>query len=174
MSSNTVNQIKGGDPARKYFIMTPQLVWILCENPYQFTLWNVIKMIAAEEGECYLNTEQLATASMMSTGSCSQARRRLLDLGLLKGGIWQDAKYPFPVWHLRVPNLWPANIGWREQHDSLLERIELKREQSEALKRERSSLGEGRSSRDEERSSPGETKKNQKEEPVEEPIGVRS
>ena len=124
------NRIDGKDPDRKYFIMTPQLVWALCENVYQFTLWNVIKMVAADNGECYLSTRDLAAAAMMSTGKCCQARKRLLELGLLEGKVYRDAGYQQPVWHLNIPDLWPANIDWRLKNNSLLARIEAKRIQN--------------------------------------------
>ena len=35
---------------RKYYVVTPQLVWALSRDPYDYTLWGVVKMIAGEEG----------------------------------------------------------------------------------------------------------------------------
>ncbi|MHC4336320.1 MAG: hypothetical protein ACYSUV_21605, partial [Planctomycetota bacterium] len=159
MESNRVED-QSGD--HKYFIVTPQLVWALCDGPYEYTLWNVIKMIAGDCGECMLSTDDLAAAAMMSAGKASQCRTTLLEQGLLKGEVRRDPGYPQPVWHLTVPNLWKANIEWRERHPSLKDRIRLKREQKR-LHQVKASPGEGGTSPGEGGTSPGETKKNQKD-----------
>ena len=114
---------------REYFVLTPQLVWALCEDPYEYTLWSVIKMVAGDTGECMLSTEQLATMAMMSAGKASACRKRLIAKGLLLGEVRKDPGYPQPVWHLTVPDLWERNIKWRQAHHSLLGRVQYKREQ---------------------------------------------
>lgn len=112
---------------RKYFIQVPQLVFALCRTPYDFTLWNVIKMIAGETSECILSTSDLADLAMMSTGKVSDSRAYLIEVGLLKGKCYREKGYPQPVWHLRIPDIWLENIKWRQLYDSLKDRIELKK-----------------------------------------------
>ena len=167
----TGHQVKDESADRKYFILTPQLVWALSRDTYDYTLWSVIKMIAGEKGECYLSTDDLATLSMMSTGKVSQCRSYLRAQGLLEGKIRKDPGYPQPVWHLRIPDLWRANIEWRQAiGDALRSRVEYKRLQGESLHLVKASPGEGGTSPGEGGTSPGEggtspgeTKENQTE-----------
>jgi hypothetical protein len=130
----TANKVSDESKDKAYFTITPQLVWALSKDPYDFTLWNVIKMIAGDSGECYLSTEDLATLAMMSTGKVSQCRKRLIERGLLEGEIRRDPGYPQPVWHLSIPDLWERNLKWRQDiGDDLRKRIELKSTQKESL-----------------------------------------
>jgi hypothetical protein len=102
-------------------------------------------MIAGEQGECYLSTEDLAAAAMMCGGKVSDSRQYLLDAGLIEGEVRKDPGYPQPVWRLRVPDLWPDNIAYRQRvGDSLTDRIERKRQQRKALKAKRKALREKR------------------------------
>ena len=177
---DAVNKISDNSGDRKYFVQLPQIVWDKCRDPYDITLWVVIKMIAGEHGECYLSTEDLATAAMMSAGKASESRQYLMDAGLIEGEIRKDPRYQ-PCWHLRVPDLWPDNIAYRQEvGDSLIDRIERKGQQREALKDKRKALreggteaktvlhqvkpspGEGGTTPGEEGTTPGETKKNHK------------
>jgi hypothetical protein len=155
----TDNKLEDASSDKKYFMITPQLVWAICRSPYDYTLWDVIKMIAGENGECYLSTEDLAILSMMSTGKVSQCRKYLIEKGLLKGEIRRDPGYPQPVWHLQIPDIWKENVTWRQEFDSLADRIALKKEQKKSLHRVKASPGE-------EPPLPGETKKNQEENPI--------
>jgi hypothetical protein len=125
-------RVRKQDPDHRYFVIVPHLVAAMCENTYQLALWTMVKMIAGEDGECMLCTEDLAALAMMSEGKCSQARKALLRLGLLQGELRRDPGYPQPVWHLRVPDLWKANVTWRERHHSLRGRIKAKQKQRQA------------------------------------------
>jgi len=125
---------------RAYFAIVPHLVLHLCRKPAELALWTVIKMVAGEDGECTLSTEQLGSLSMMGSGSVSRARQALLDYGLLEGEIRRDPGYPQPIWHLRIPDLWPENIAWRQDHNSLIDRIALKDAQREEMRQEPSTL----------------------------------
>jgi len=120
MSEATGPEDKSGD--RKYYVAVPQLVWFLARGPYDLALWTTIKMIAGEEGECYLSTPDLATAAMMSAGKVSDCRQYLLETGLIQGELRKDPGYPQPVWHLTIPNLWPHNAAWRRDHNSLIDK----------------------------------------------------
>lgn len=124
MSSD--NHLVDGSNDSKYFIKIPQIVVALCRNPYDFTLWSVIKMVAGEQGICKLSTSDLAALSMMSTGKVSDSRAYLLQVGLLEGSCYREPNYPQPVWHLRVPDIWLQNITWRQLNDSIKVRVELK------------------------------------------------
>lgn len=167
----TTNKVSDESKDKAYFTITPQLVWALSKDPYDFTLWNVIKMIAGDSGECYLSTEDLATLAMMSAGKVSQCRKRLIKHGLLEGEIRRDPGYPQPVWHLSIPDLWERNLEWRQDiGDDLKKRIEFKDTQKKSLHVVKASPGEEGITPDEEGIpsgeegiTPDETKEIQKE-----------
>ena len=163
------NEIVDRSEDRKYFILTPQIVWALCDTPLEYTLWCVIKMIAGEEGQCFLDTDDLGTLAMMSHGSVCTYRQALMHKGLLIGQLKRDPQYPQPVWHLSIPNLWRRNLEWRETHNSLEDRLKAKRNRAESRQvltapREPSGADGGRSTVDGGRST-DDAKKNQKEDP---------
>jgi hypothetical protein len=159
------NRLKDQSADQKYFTITPRIVWAMTRDPYELTLWHVVKMIAGENGECFISTEDLAAAAMMSTGKVSQCRKRLIKIGLLEGEIRRDPGYRQAVWHLTIPDLWALNISWSEQHRKLKDRIDWKREQKENKgKSGQTSLHVVKPSRGEAKPSRGETKKNQEEE----------
>ncbi len=170
------NKLDDQSSDRSYFVITPQLVWALCQDPYEYTLWGVIKMIAGEQGECMLSTPDLAAAAMMSSGKVSSCRQRLLDVGLLTGQMRRDPGYPQPVWHLTIPDLWAANVQWREANQDLLARIEGKRQQRESLHQvkaiEELSPGERGTTPGERGTTPGETKKNHDRTSIEQTAAV--
>lgn len=139
---------------RKYFTLVNRIVWAKCRSPFDYTLWATIKMIAGEEGECFLSTPDLATLAMMSAGKVSECRKYLIGVGLLVGEMRRDPGFQQSVWHLRIPDLWKESIEWAEQHGSLKKRVEFKREQREPSCGERGIT-------------PHETKKNHIEEPKE-------
>jgi hypothetical protein len=66
-------------------------------------LWSVVRMTVDDHDECSLNTEDLATLSMMSVGKVSQCRRRLIDIGLLKGERRPGPGHNQQLWHLTIP-----------------------------------------------------------------------
>jgi hypothetical protein len=119
--------VSDGSNDRLYFLQTPQLVFALCRTPYDFTLWSVVKMIAGEQGECTLATSDLGALAMMCDGKVSDSRAYLVKIGLLTGSCYKDPGYPQPVWHLRVPDLWLANVQWRQVFVSLKDRIDQKK-----------------------------------------------
>lgn len=143
---------------RKYFIITPRIVKAFCRNPYDLALWDTVKDVAGEGGECFLNTSQLAALSGMSAGKASDSRKYWIEIGFLKGEIRQDPGYPQPVWHLTVPDLWQKNIEWCEKHPKIQDRIEF----MSSLHLVKPSPGEERLTPREEGVSPRETKKNLK------------
>ncbi len=162
------NRLDDQSADRRYFVIIPQVVWAITQDPYELALWAVVKMIAGDEGECYISTEDLATLAMMSTGKVSQCRKRLLDTGLLAGELRRDPGYRQQVWHLVIPDLWRLNLEWREElGHSLKARIEMKQEQRrrrrEADGERKSSLHTvkaSKSSLHQVKPSPGETKDN--------------
>jgi hypothetical protein len=114
---------------KKYFIVTPRLVWALCDDPYEYTFWSIVKDIAGEEGECILSREDMAVLSMMSAGKASTCRDSLIRKKLLEGDFRRDPGYPQKVWHLSIPDFWEANIRWARQYPKLKDRVAFKREQ---------------------------------------------
>jgi hypothetical protein len=139
---------KDGSRDRLYFIISPRLVWALCEDSEELALWIVIKDIAGEDGECILSREDLALLAMQSTGSVSIRRDRLIRKKLLEGELRRDPGYPQSVWHLRIPDFWEANIRWARMYPKLSERVSFKRAQFENIRAERrdkkeSSLSDG-------------------------------
>ena len=122
-------QISDTSSDRKYFTVTPQLVWAMARTPYDKVLWDVIKGIAGDDGECILSREDLAALAMMSTGQVSRCCKYLMSVGLLYGKFKRDPGYPQPVWHFRIPNLWKANVAWAEEHLSIASRVAWKKQQ---------------------------------------------
>lgn len=120
-------KVTDGSNDNKYFTITPRLVWALSRDPYDYTFWGVIKDIAGDKGECYLNVEQLAALSMMSVGKIVDCRKHWIDKGLLEGEIRRDASHQDAVWHLRIPDFWDRNIRWAENYASIDSRIDFKR-----------------------------------------------
>lgn len=165
----TLTTITDSSHDRSYFILTPQLVWALCTDPYELTLWTVIKMVAGEHGTCFLETTQLAALAMMSVGKCHQCRRTLITKHLINGSLHREPGYPQPVWHLSIPDVWMHNLTWRLKHNSLLERVEYKRNQKKSIHRmktmQRLSPSEKGLSPDEKGSPPDERKKIHEEDP---------
>src|SRR5512134_1814620 len=97
--SDEGTRVKDESDDRKYFTITPRLVWALSRNCYDYTLWNVIKDIAGDR-ECILSREDMAALAMMSTGQVSDSRKHLFSVGVLRGELRRDPGYPQPVWHL--------------------------------------------------------------------------
>jgi hypothetical protein len=136
------NEVTDQSSDRQYFIITPQLVWALCEDPYEYALWTTIKMISIEGKPLKITTENLAAVSMMSLGKVHQCRKRLIDIGLLSGEMQNDLENPQPVWRLTIPDLWRANAEWSQEHNTLRKKIDFKKIQRAKLKESRKSLRE--------------------------------
>lgn len=118
---------------RRYFNITPRIVKALCRNPYDLALWETIREIAGEDGQCYITNEDLAVLSMMSTGQSSYSRSYLIDSGLLIGEFIRDPGYPQRVWHLSIPDLWQMNIEWCKKYPTIEARVIQKKEQKKTL-----------------------------------------
>jgi hypothetical protein len=96
-------------------------------------------MIAGDENECELDTDDLAALAMMSSGKASQARAFWLATGLLIGQKKPTDRGQFR-WSLRVPDVWPANVAWRQDNNRLKGpggRIDQKRQQRAGVKADR-------------------------------------
>ena len=121
------NRFEDNSQDAKYFTVTPRIVKYYSRSPYDFALWDTIREVAGEAGECYLSTDDLAILSGMSSGKVVECRNYWLSIGFLKGNLRKDPGYPQPVWHLSIPNLWTKNIKWAEQHLSIKDRLEFKK-----------------------------------------------
>lgn len=123
-------QITNKSNDKGYFTIVPRLVWAIARNPYDFTLWAVIKDIAGENGECRLTRDELATLAMMSPGQVTKSRDFLLELGLLQGQRKKVEKKPQPVWHLTVPDIWHDNQEFCHNNRSIQDRLRVKKQAS--------------------------------------------
>jgi len=123
------NKVRDRSGDKKYFTITPRIVWALSRSPYDYMLWNVVKDIAGDDGECILSTEDLATLSMMSAGKVTDCRTHLLKVGLLEGETQKSPEYQWPIWHLTIPDLWELNTKTAKSIPSLKNRIEFKKNQ---------------------------------------------
>lgn len=172
-----MNKITDKSKDRKYFTITPRLVLALSRSPYDYTLWAVVKDVAGEEGECILNTSQLAILAMMSEGKVSDCRAYLIKSKLLKGKIVKDPDQKQPCWHLTVPDIWKRNIEWAQKFAKIKDRLQYKLDQKKSLHHMKASPGEDIHSPHEgsqktkgKKPSPGETKKKGFKEPKEERV----
>lgn len=172
-----MNKITDASKDKKYFTIVPRLVWALSRSTYDLTLWSVIKDIAGEDGECILNTSQLAILSMMSEGKVSDCRAYLIKSGLLKGEVIKDPDQKQPCWHLKIPDIWKKNIEWAQKYAKIKDRLQYKLDQKKSLHPMKASPGEDIHSPHEgspkskgKKPSPGETKKKGFKEPKEEKI----
>jgi hypothetical protein len=121
-------KIRNDNPDRKYFIITPRLVWVLSRNPYDYTFWCVVRDIAGEEKECFLNTRQIADYAMMSMGQAANCRDYWMNTaGLIEGEIRKGEGFERGVYHLRIPDFWEKNIEWCINHPKIAHRIEHKK-----------------------------------------------
>jgi hypothetical protein len=144
MSDETKTKVKDESNEHIYFTVTPRLVWAMCEDPDEYTLWCVVKDIAGESGECYLSRDDLATLAMISGGRVSQCRDRLISKKLLNGEFRRDPGYPQAVWHLSVPDFWEANTRWARRYPKIADRIGFKKEQAESIRAQKeASRGDG-------------------------------
>ena len=115
---------------QKYYAIVPHIVWVMARGPYDLMLWYVVKMIAGEQGECKLDTRDLARAAGMSIGKAADCRAYLIGCGLLDGAVDDDPARGHASWRLRIPDLWPRNVAWRAQvGDGLMTRIRAREEQ---------------------------------------------
>jgi len=154
MAEDVVITDDSGD--KSYFVLTPRIVWAICEDVYEYTLWSVIKDVAGDNGKCYVSTENLATLAMMSTGKVSECRKSLLEKNLIAGEI-RPLPYGQGVWHITIPDVWKENVDFSRKYRSIAERVEYKKLQRRIWGKDSPSEG-GEPSPDEGKPSPGETK----------------
>lgn len=180
MTQQTI-QDQSGD--KKYFIITPQLVLAKSRDPFDYTLWCVVKMVAGDDGECFLSTRDLADLAMMSAGKVTDSRQYLLSCRLLEGELTRDPGQMNEVWHLKIPDLWAENIKWRQENDSLKKRIKAKKEQRQNLKDRRKLEKQAKKARssdeqpptpDEQPPTPDEPKKNPTDNQQGKPLGANA
>lgn len=150
-------RIRDQSSDRKYFTITPRIVAAYARNSHDLSLWETIKDVAGESGECFLNTEQLAILAGISTGQVSESRRYWLKLGFLQGEIRKDEGFSQSVWHLSVPDIWAKNIEFCEKYPKIADRLVF-RATHKSLHSVKASPSEGKPSL-------SETKKNKQEEP---------
>ncbi|MBN1370432.1 MAG: hypothetical protein JW987_00615 [Anaerolineaceae bacterium] len=91
----------------------------------------MVKTIAGESGECFINTEQLAELCMMSEGKIADCRKYWLSTRLLTGKLEKVDNSPegYKVWHLTDPDVWDQNNRWGTEYSTLQSRVDLKRDQ---------------------------------------------
>jgi hypothetical protein len=159
MSSPTTDQagkVKNNSGDKKYFVITPRIVWALSRSPHDLALWLVIKDIAGEGGECEMTTEELAALAMMSTGKAHDSRQYLISVGLLHGELEKNLESANRRWTLVVPDLWESNIKISTKLVRLKDRVKYKKNQLIELKKAHSPGERDSRSWDERPHTPGE------------------
>ncbi len=136
------NRVKNDSGDHHYFTQTPRIVWAYSRTPYDLALWQTIKDIAGDNGECFISTPDLAVLAMMSAGQCHESRAYLLKCGLLTGDVRKDPGYPLAVWHLSIPDLWEKSTAWSAKHKSISSRLTYKGEQRKRLAESRAAARE--------------------------------
>jgi len=148
------NQIKDESNDRKYFLMRPAIVKMKARSVYDIAVWDTVKEVAGENGECFLSSEDLAALAMVSVGQLSDSRKHLIEVGLLEGEIRKRSEHGQAMWHLRIPDLWEENITlmssltWREKLEAFSARNK-KQPPIESLHSMKPSPHEGKPSRHE-------------------------
>lgn len=128
MTTKEVNQVKDESNDRKYFLMRPTIVKLKARNIYDIAVWDAVKEVAGENGECFLSSEDLAALAMVSVGQLSDSRKYLIEVGLLEGEIRKRSEHGQAMWHLRIPDLWKENItlmsslSWHQKLQAFQER----------------------------------------------------
>jgi hypothetical protein len=169
------NRIKDESNDRKYFLMRPAIVKMKARSVYDVAVWDAIKEVAGENGECFLSSENLAALAMVSVGQLSDSRKYLIEVGLLEGEIRKRSEHGQAMWHLRIPDLWEENmtlmssLTWREKYEAFRQR-DKKQPALESLHHMKPSPHEGKPS-PHEGSSP---QKPSPHETEEEPYRIRS
>lgn len=114
---------------RGYFAMVPHIVRARVDNPFQFTLWVAIKELVGEPNRPLdWGIRNLASYAMMSVGKASAARAALAEKGLIELTEFRDDNNRLS-YAITIPDLWPANIAWAQEHPSPDSRLAEKREQ---------------------------------------------
>ena len=75
MMGKGYNRVTDESNDRMYFIIKPRIIKAFSRNPYDLALWDTVKDVAGEGGECYLSTDDLAALSGMSSGKASDSRK---------------------------------------------------------------------------------------------------
>jgi len=127
-SENTIHRISEEKSDKAYFTQTPRLIWALSRDPYDYILWNVVKDVAGEEGECYLSTRTLAKMGMMSVGKVVDCRDYLISAGLLMWEMKTPRGCTQEVMHLKIVDIWQQSIEWSKEHKSISDRLQFKEE----------------------------------------------
>lgn len=149
-------RVKDESNDHKYFTITPRIVKAYARNAHDLALWETVKDVAGENGECFLNTEQLAVLAGISTGQVSSSRKYWLKIKFLAGEVRKDPGYSQAVWHLSIPDLWAKNIEYCKQYPKIADRLAFRRAHK-SLHRMKATE---KPSQDEIKPSPTETKKN--------------
>jgi len=137
--------IRDAGSERKYWTQLPNKIDDDNLDPYEFRLYVHLKRVAGDSGQCWQNTQTLASHCRMSAGKVSQAKQSLASKGLIYINTSKsDRGKPYHV--ITIVDIWPQNMLLYAGQGSPSEGI--------------NSPDEVISSCDEVISSPGEIKKN--------------
>jgi hypothetical protein len=99
------------DPGSKsYFIMTPFIIDDMDLTPHGFRLYIHLKRRAGEKGECWENTRNLAAACHMSTGKISEAKKELVEKGLISIRSVDRDGGQFSYHVITINDIWLENM----------------------------------------------------------------
>lgn len=139
-------RVKDASNDTRYFALVPRIVTATCRNPFDLAVWIIVKEVAGEAGECWLDTESLAALAGMSLGQAHKSRAFLIGQGLLQGELKKHDGQGQKVWHLTVPNLWARNVSFAESHPKIADRIAYKQSLHTVKHSQGESIGEEKDS----------------------------
>jgi len=94
-----------------YRIEIPNLIDDMDLHPFALRLYVHIKRRSGDNGECFENSNNLAKACHMSTGTVSKAKRELVDHGLIQIVEKGIPKYGKRNHHIVVVDVWEKNYA---------------------------------------------------------------
>jgi DNA-binding MarR family transcriptional regulator len=85
----------------------PNIVDEMDLSPFEFRLYHHLKRVAGDDGQCYKNTGNLAKECKMSTGAVSNAKKVLIEKGLIKIEIRNAGGRDYH--HITIIDIWDKN-----------------------------------------------------------------
>lgn len=94
---------------RAYFTMIPNMVDDMALSVFAFRLYCHIRRVAGEGGACWQSTSTLADACRFSAGKVSEAKKELVEAGLIQ--VETKTNKNFIYHHITIKDIWIANMA---------------------------------------------------------------